>query len=70
MLFKASGRGALLTIPRLCVLAPKKAEIQGFLLRYRLFLYYYWFSQNIKNGWIKYFSFLVMKMNYCLPLCS
>ena len=47
----------------------QEAEIQGFLLRYSLFLYYYWFSQNMKNGWRKYFVFLVMKMNYRLPLC-
>ena len=40
------------------LLARKKAEILGFLLRYSLFLYYYWFSQNIKNGLRKYFVFL------------
>ena len=33
-----------------------KAEIKGFLLMYRLFLYYQWFSQNIEKGWKKIFE--------------
>ena len=33
-----------------------KAEIKGFLLMYRLFLYYVWFFQNIEKGWRKIFE--------------
>ena len=39
------------------LLTPKKVEIQGLILKYSLFLYYNWFSQNIKNSWRKYFIF-------------
>ena len=35
---------------------PNKAEIKGFLLRYRLFLYYQWFFQNIEKRWRKIFE--------------
>ena len=56
MLFAAGGRGGLLVKP--CPLSGSqiKAEIKGFLLMYRLFLYYLWFFQNIEKDWRKYFS--------------
>ena len=39
MLFAVGGRGALLVVPRPLLGCQIKAEIQGFLLMYRLFLY-------------------------------
>ena len=56
MLFAAGGRGGLLVKP--CPLSGSqiKAEIKGFLLMYRLFLYYLWFFQNIEKGWRKIFE--------------
>ena len=56
MLFTARGRGGLLVKP--CPLSgcQMKAEIKGFLLMYRLFLYYFWFFQNIEKGWRKFFE--------------
>ena len=56
MLFAARGRGALLIMPRPLLGCQIKAEIKGFLLMYRLFLYYQWFSQNIEKGWRKIFE--------------
>ena len=56
MLFAAGGRGGLLVKPRPLSGSQIKAEIKGFLLMYRLFLYYLWFFQNIEKGWRKYFS--------------
>ena len=55
MLFAARRRGALLIMPRPLSGCQIKAEIKGFLLRYRLFLYYQWFFQNIEKGWRKNF---------------
>ena len=56
MLFAAGGRSSLLVKP--CPLSGSqiKAEIKGFLLMYRLFLYYLWFFQNIEKGWRKIFE--------------
>ena len=51
MLFAAGGLGALLVMPRPLSGCQIKAEIKGFPLMYRLFLYYYWFFQNIEKGW-------------------
>ena len=56
MLFAARGRGALLIVPRPFLGSQIKAEIMGFLLMYRLFLYYQWLSQNIEKGWRKIFE--------------
>jgi hypothetical protein len=43
MVFAASGRGALLKMPRPLSGCQIKAEIKGFLLRYRLVHYKHWF---------------------------
>ena len=43
MLFAASRRAALLIMPRPLSGCQIKAEIKGFLLRYRLFQYKHWF---------------------------
>ena len=51
LLFAARGCGALLIKPRPLSGYQIKAEIKGFLLRNRLFLYYQWFFQNIEKGW-------------------
>ena len=59
MLFAARGRGALLIMLRPLLGCQIKAEILGFLLRYRLFLYYLWFFQNIEKDWRKYFVILI-----------
>ena len=56
MLFTARGRGGLLVKPRPLSGSQMKAEIKGFLLMYRLFLYYFWFFQNIEKGWRKIFE--------------
>ena len=56
MLFAARGRDALLMMPRPLSGFQIKAEIQGFLLMYRLFLYYQWFIQNMEKGWRKIFE--------------
>ena len=56
VLFAASGRGALLMLPRPLSRCQIKAEIKGFLLMYRLFLYYLWFFQNIEKCWRKFFE--------------
>ena len=56
MLFTARGRGGLLIMPRPLSGCQMKAEIKGFLLMYRLFLYYLWFFQNIEKGWRKIFE--------------
>ena len=56
MLFAARGRGSLLIMPRPLLGCQIKAEIQGFLLMYRLFLYQQWFFQNIEKGWRKIFE--------------
>jgi hypothetical protein len=56
MLFAAGGRDALLIMPRPLSGCQNKAEIKGFLLRYRLFLCYPWFFQNIEKGWRKIFE--------------
>ena len=56
MLFAAWRRGALLIMPRPFSRCQIKAEIKGFLLMYRLFLYYKWFFQNIEKGWRKIFE--------------
>jgi hypothetical protein len=56
MLFAASKRGALLIMPRPLLGCQIKAVIKGFLLRYRLFLYYQWFFQNIEKGSRKNFE--------------
>ena len=56
MLFAASKRGALLIKPRPLSGYQIKAEIKGFLLIYRLFLYQQWFFQNIEKGWRKIFE--------------
>ena len=50
MLFAARGRGILLIMPRPLSGCQIKAEIQGFLLMYRLFLYQLWFVQKIEKG--------------------
>ena len=50
MLFAAKGRGILLTVPQPLSGPQTKAEIQGFLLMYRLFLYQLWFFQKIEKG--------------------
>ena len=50
MLFAAREHGALLMMPRPVLGFQIKAEIQGFLMMYRLFLYYQWFFQNIEKG--------------------
>ena len=42
------GHGALLIMPLIFPAA------KTFLLRYRLFLYYQWFFQDIEKGWRKY----------------
>ena len=56
MLFAARGRGGLLIMPRPLSGCQIKAEIKGFLLMYRLFLYYWWFFQNIEKRWRKIFE--------------
>ena len=56
MLFAARGRDALLMMPRPLSGCQIKAEIQGFLLMYRLFLYHQWFFQNIGKDWKKIFE--------------
>ena len=56
MLFAVGGRDALLVVPRPLLGCQIKAEIQGFLLMYRLFLYYLWFFQNIEKDWRKIFE--------------
>ena len=56
VLFAASGRDALLMMPRPLSRCQINAEIKGFLLMYHLFLYYQWFSQNIEKGWRKIFE--------------
>ena len=48
MLFAAGGRGALLVMPRPLSDCQIKAEIKGFLLRYRLFQYLQWFFHNLE----------------------
>ena len=47
MLFTARGRAGLLIMPRPLLGCQTKAEIKGFLLMYRLFLYQQWFFQKI-----------------------
>ena len=56
MLFAARRRGALPKKPRPLSGCQIKAEIKGYLLMYRLFLYYQWFFQNIEKGWKKIFE--------------
>ena len=56
MLFEVSKRGSVLMMPRPLLGCQIKNEIQGFLLMYRLFLYYQWFFQNIEKGWRKIFE--------------
>jgi hypothetical protein len=56
MLFATRRRGALLIKPRPLLGCQIKAYIKGFLLTYRLFLYYQWFFQNIEKGWRKIFE--------------
>ena len=56
MLFAARRRGTLLIMPRPLSGCQIKAEIQGFLLMYGLFLYHQWFFQNIEKGWRKIFE--------------
>ena len=57
--FTARGRGTFLIVPRPQTFCFQKAQIKGFLLMYRLFLYYLWFFQNIGKGWRKnIFNFL------------
>ena len=56
ILFAASGRDALLMMPRPFLGCQIKAEIKGFLLMYRLFLYQQWFFQNIEKDWRKIFE--------------
>ena len=56
MLFAARGCDALLIMPCPLLGCQIKAEIKGFLLRYRLFLCYTWFFQNIEKGWRKFFE--------------
>ena len=48
MLFAARKRGALLIKPRPLLGSQIKAEIKGFLLVYRLFLYKHWFFLNLQ----------------------
>jgi hypothetical protein len=55
-LFAARERGALLIMPCPLLGCQIKAEIKGFLLRYRLFLYCQWFFQNIEKRWRKFFE--------------
>ena len=57
ILFAAGGRGALLIVPRPLLGCQIKAEIQGFLLMYRLFLYQQWFVQKIGKGQSFFFFF-------------
>ena len=56
MLFAARGCYAVLMMPRPILRCQIKAEIKGFLLMYRLFLYFLWFFQNIEKGWRKIFE--------------
>ena len=56
MLFTARGRDGPLIMPRPLSGCQMKAEIKGFLLMYRLFLYYQWFFQNIEKRWRKFFE--------------
>ena len=56
MLFAAGGRGPLLMMPHPLSGCQIKAEIQGFLLMYCLFLYQQWFFQNVEKGWRKSFE--------------
>ena len=56
MLFAPSERGALLIMPRPLSGCQIKAEIKGFPLMYRLFLYYKQFFQNIEKRWRKIFE--------------
>ena len=55
MLFAASGHGAILIMPRPLLGCHIKAEIKGFLLRYRLFLYQQWFLQKIEKDYRIFF---------------
>ena len=50
MLFTASRRGLVLRMPRPLLGCQMKAEIKGFQLVYRLFLYQRWIFQNFEKG--------------------
>ena len=56
ILFMARRRGALLIMPRPLSGCQIKSKTKGFLLRYRLFLYYQRFFQNIEKDWRKIFE--------------
>ena len=56
MLFAVRGRGAVLMMPHPLLGCQIKAEIKGFLLMYRSFLYYKWFFHNVENRWRKTFE--------------
>ena len=56
MLFAPYGGGTPMILPRPLSGCQIKAEIKGFLLMYRLFLYYKWFFHNVENRWRKTFE--------------